>query len=646
MRSKNTLFNKTLYLKQIMRIWPVWSLVSLGGFFVAVAMAMNVVTFNKSRNDLINNFRYAYFNAASIMPAVIMAYVFIISVSVFSYLYSRRSIDFMHSLPVSRGGLYTSTVLAGLTMTAGPFFVWELVFSIGAATKGIFLCGPFFTALWSIISSTIIFFAIGTLASQLVGRFFAQIMMYGVLNFIFAFGESMIDYFARGFLYGVPELFTRKLEFLSPVIYITGHTYYASVYDIVNPMDMGADDALPGKFEGLDVMSYYAIAGLLILAASYFIYKHRKSEAASEVLAFNALKPVVLYVLSGLGAVISTFILSRVFDFANYPLFRLTMVLPFMLLSTVICYFVGKMIIERTVRVFTSRSMINALIFAAVMMCGTFLLSLDIPKIHEYIPESSDVEFAYVEYLDDRYCMFEGEEGLTECVMDVQRKIIDNGPAPLSEWKEVNGYYDMYYGYGVDRIDEYADKVQNFLSITYILKDGSKVARSYPLIVSKDRIEDPDTVEYALDNLLNLEPMREKEFVIDTTPVEYDIWWGNIYFNDYINGDYKDVQISNQDMPLLKEAMLNDLREGNIDRYNILYSDIYEGDYSISVDVNRAVSQYYYNDYMYRYGNGEYEYYKYDQWTQFVLYPGFENVCNMLLDKGYMTMDEYETLKK
>ncbi|MBO7599820.1 MAG: hypothetical protein J6S95_01555, partial [Lachnospiraceae bacterium] len=65
MRSKNTLFNKTLYLKQIMRIWPVWSLVSLGGFFVAVAMAMNVVTFNKSRNDLINNFRYAYFNAAS-----------------------------------------------------------------------------------------------------------------------------------------------------------------------------------------------------------------------------------------------------------------------------------------------------------------------------------------------------------------------------------------------------------------------------------------------------------------------------------------------------------------------------------------------------------------------------------------------------
>ena len=245
MRSKNTLFNKTLYLKQIMRIWPVWSLVSLGGFFVAVAMAMNVVTFNKSRNDLINNFRYAYFNAASIMPAVIMAYVFIISVSVFSYLYSRRSIDFMHSLPVSRGGLFTSTVLAGLTMTAGPFFVWELVFSIGAATKGIFLCGPFFTALWSIISSTIIFFAIGTLASQLVGRFFAQIMMYGVLNFIFAFGESMIDYFARGFLYGVPELFTRKLEFLSPVIYITGHTYYASVYDIVNPMDMGADDALP-----------------------------------------------------------------------------------------------------------------------------------------------------------------------------------------------------------------------------------------------------------------------------------------------------------------------------------------------------------------------------------------------------------------
>ena len=123
MKSKNSFFNKTIFLKNVTLYWPIWGIYALISFIMQPFMLWLVNNWSYFGNGYTDEMKFR-----DLMDAVgFGGYVVLIAfgallsgMALYSYMYNSKSANMIHALPVDRPQLYGTAVISGLAFLIVP----------------------------------------------------------------------------------------------------------------------------------------------------------------------------------------------------------------------------------------------------------------------------------------------------------------------------------------------------------------------------------------------------------------------------------------------------------------------------------------------------------------------------------------------
>lgn len=258
MNLKTSLFNKSVIKSDFKRFWWVSAVLMI---FMALFVLPNTVA-----DYLISggNRNYYYRTDEGLL---VFATAFFLAGMIFSYLHKSNAVSNMHGIPVTRKTQYLSHILAGGILIFIPVFIssaaigFECIYAgaeAGFALKYFYTCSVY-AALAFMMTVFAVMITGNTIAAYV---FSAGIMIFP------AFLISITDYILHNNLYG----YTSDLSGLYEKIYLMGIDNIWSKSSVL-----------------------YIIIILILLAASWILYKIRELESCEEIVVFKHLRPVFMY---------------------------------------------------------------------------------------------------------------------------------------------------------------------------------------------------------------------------------------------------------------------------------------------------------------------------------------------------------------
>lgn len=555
MRSVTSFFNKAIFIKNMKRFWPIWTLYLIAytiGLPVAIASAaQRPVTLISVPQYILNNALYM---------GTIMSFIFgiISALAVFSYLFTARSVGAYHTFPIRREGLFVTNYLSGM--------VWLLLSNVF-----IFLLTLITTSLYGIPQLTVLlqwllmltlqcifFFGFGVFCVMLTGGGFSLVVIYGILNFAAVTLEMLFRYCVSEFTYGISVNGSAIFGVLSPVFEIFSETHVKSI---------GTAPFRSFYYTGWNTMIIYGAAGLLLAVAALFIYKRRHSESASEFIAIPSLRPVFKYFFAFLGStLLGSLFYSVIFGLSrhNASIGAPGPMIFCMALGGFFGYYITAMLLKKSFRVFKTTSFgFLAYTFALIALLMAF--EFDIPGVEKYTPLADQVvslKFNANGVSDE----IEDKEVINRLV-DVQKSLISNKPI-----------YENYVRNNGTNFD-YTDSLS--VNYSYKLKNGRVIMRQYMLYKA---VESNNAIISNLENVLNSkEAIRDRmEETLSLTPNLVSSIAFN-YKDEHSN--YKSIYLNQQIIPdFLINCLQADILEGNLGRVSLVYGNnpsAYTGDCEI-----------------------------------------------------------------
>lgn len=559
MPSKRSFFNAALFQKHLSRFWPLWGGVSLVGamFPLYLQLALMQGIWGMAGIADSGEFRFSLYSiAAWFVPAFTCIYAIFCVMAVWGYLYNTRAVGMLHSLPVDRTCLFVTNTLAAMAMQVIPFAVTGGLLCLIGLGWGFFdlvaVCNTVVTVLFCIL----LFTGIGTLCAMLTGHAFALPVFYVLANFLAWLMELLATNLAHNFLIGVPMMEdVGRLSFLSPIVRI-----YNSVDVYGEHLENGG---MLYHMRGLWVVALYALAGLALLALSWFLYRERHSESAGDVVAFRWLRPIFRYgvaLLSALtvGRLLYEALWREIFQKGDYA-----DALPMgvcLFLGGLLGYYAASMLLEKSRRVFGKRSLPGVGIVAAGAVVVCLLVSVDPFGLEKKIPAWEEIESVSI---SDRGIYSEWSAGehpeQARALRDFHQAIIDD--------------LDYIRAFGPGRELTVGNKIfAHFISLEYKLKDGTTLLRQYDLWMDSDRVDTGGTFENLLSAFYRDPEVRSYDVRIpEGAKLEsIDIFWE--YFDgpsSYMN-TYDHAGGYGWETEELYAALQKDAREGRVPAKNIL----------------------------------------------------------------------------
>jgi ABC-2 type transport system permease protein len=431
MKSRTSFFNPTVLKKDITRFAPAWALYGIGMLMVFVLSDTDFGPY------------YASNMASSTAPMSIvnLFYGLLCAQLLFGDLWNSRMCNALHAMPLRREGWFLTHVLAGLLFSLVPNTVVALI-SIVLVSE-----------LWAVpllwLAATtmqyLFFFGSAVLACLCVGNRFAMGLVYGLLNFFSQIAYWLIDCLYAPLMQGV---IVREDFFLllSPVVTMMEHDYMDVHYSAVHGY---ANLVIESGWGYLGICAALGI-GMPVLAL--LSYRRRNLECAGDFIAFRPLAPVFLLLYT-------LFAGACCFGFAS--LFGGDDNYLFLLLGLVIGFFTGKMLLERTVRVFRKQNLLRFGIFLLVFIASLVVIRTDLLGIVSWIPKASQVETVVLST---------GSRGSYE------NQYLKDSPSDRKLIEDVIALHT----YGVTHPDENENSRQDVhMYISYTLKNGITVEREY-----------------------------------------------------------------------------------------------------------------------------------------------------------------------
>ena len=623
MRSRTSLFNKTIFIKNLTRLWPVWALFSLGGMITAFASytasflkpaEFNAISYLDARS--------VYYN---MIPVGIPLSSFILSViifaNVYSYMYTTRGTVFFHSLPVTRNALFVTNFLSSYIMVIIPQLVGWFIFTILTITKGAFDAKGALLCLYGILAISLVMSSISLVCAQLTGRTSSMVLLNISAHFFFAITGAVISTFYSGFLYGIRSESIPGFNYLSPIVGIMGNIRVSEKSDFVEMTINGNSEevykTLDVVIENLSLVGIYLIAAFVLILISYFLYKARSSESATEVVAFKGVRPILLYSYAAVAAIAGAIILNTILDYSVRSTYNPAKMVAFIIFTTLIAYYVGRMIIERSVRVFTKKTMPGAIVLTVLMIALTAVLASDPAHKVTSVPSVADIDSIVITTSTGEFYLEEGDEELMEYVIETQRKIAEKGDH-YTGLQENNWYFSMGFYYN--------------------LKDGRTEARNYDMSLYKQYLSDPDSLESLLDEFVNTEPVVEKIYHLNGKKLKNDYISVNINLGPE-NGDYYADGIVKDDIQKVRGAILKDVRERKAPPIDIFSMGDYNEEALATLDFMDYIETDRDSDYVYA-GKSmllsdEAAYRMHYFWGRVDVTPEMTNTVNALTELGY-----------
>ena len=110
----------TLFRKNLARFWPLWlTYTVIWALVVPVDLFLQLQSSHRYADTLpgeLEMSQYILGRTFSIAPVMALIFGCLMAMALFSYLCTPRSVGFLHTLPIRRGGLFWTNYLSGLFM--------------------------------------------------------------------------------------------------------------------------------------------------------------------------------------------------------------------------------------------------------------------------------------------------------------------------------------------------------------------------------------------------------------------------------------------------------------------------------------------------------------------------------------------------
>ena len=618
MQSKTSFFNRTLFRKNLTRFWPLWGGASFLGSLFPLALLLQLVRQGGIRDTMASKslaFTEMYYDVAAYgLPIISLIYAILCAMLVWSYLYNARSVGLMHTLPITRTGLFVTNFLSGMAMMLIPYAVTGLLCILISLAYGGFDAVSLLVTILCVLGESFFYFASATFVAFMVGNVFALPAVYFLLHFLAVLLDWLLSMFAGNFIFGLDKWYSGVVEWLSPTVYLENHVWVNSAYETIT-----TQTSLTGAYsetnrltavsmENFWLIGVYALVGVAFLALAYVLYTRRRSESAGDVVAVGWMKPVFRFGLAALAALLGGQALYALF-WSNFQDGRYYDLLPMtvcMLVAGAIGYYAASMLLAKSLRVFRGSWKGLALVAAGcVALCC--VLRFDLLGISRRVPEAGQVENVEFYAAENTYTLYPGEDdALLEQVRSLHKAIV-------ADQDYVRTYEDSdrrYLAVSDDTMTE------TYIRFIYTLNNGLQVERRYSIPLTKYRIKQEGTYDNLLDTLVNSETMKARR--LHAGDDRYTIISGDLYLES--SGDYFDL--SSREAAAVLDAVAKDAAGGTWGD-----SDWFDQNGNNAYALNLELSFTYPDDY----GGTSYD------WINITVRPGMDNTVACLKDLGLIT---------
>ncbi len=515
MKSRTSFFNPTAFKKTITRFAPVWVLYTV--FLLMVLFGIRDERPVFMARDVVD-----------LMEATCwgnLIYAAIVALYLFGDLYNSRLCNALHAFPTRREGWLLTNLAAGVLFSLVPNLVMTCLTSM--------LLWEYAGYVWIWLAVAMLqylfFFGTAVLSALCAGNRLGMAANYGIFHFIVVLLLVLTKLIYEPLLYGVEigeESFFRFL----PLFQMTELGYVKTGYP-----DTGIDLIYLGLVpKGWIHLAICAAVGIVCMVLATLVYRRRQLERAGDFITVKPLAPVFLVIYTvAVGAVFYAF--SEMIGTPSYLL---------MALGLAIGFFTGRMLLSRTLRVFSKRS-VAAFLLLLVAVAGSLVLTkLDPLGITRYVPEADQVESAAIYGTDkisvyrdnygyERFEITDREELLQ--LQDLHRELIKAGPVAT---------------------DEYSCKVM----VQYRLKDGTVIKRTYWV---DTRSSEGQGVKRWLSDARYIFQLNDPQMLYDLFERFYVNWSADKY-GEYMDGTTETDSSNKEQLKGLLDAILADCAAGNM----------------------------------------------------------------------------------
>lgn len=487
MRSATSFFDKTLFRSQLKHTWPLWlGYTALWLFLVPVMLFSALSAYQGSysaadASGLLLN--------AGVRGGVFISFVFglFFAMLSFSHLTQSRATNGFHALPVRRETIFLTAYLTGLFCQLSTILV---TFLLGAAVSA-----PLHLSFWSVTGAAmgsamleaVFFYSFAVLCMMMTGQILAAPVFYFVGNILVPGMEYLLRNFAGNFLYGYSGHTDVALGFLSPPLYMYTMCTEVAIASIETcESDSYYVTAYALDRRSLMILALYALAGLVIALIALLLYRTRKSEMTGSTVAFPWATPIFKYGVAfctavALGQFLYYFLFGQYRSSGNDSLPGTILC---MVAAGLVGYFVAEMLIKKSFRVFRTGAKGAVIVALALVLLGV-AMSFDLTGYEKRVPDESEIESAFY--------TFSGMTNVTTDDADTIRRLTAAHQAIVKNRNEQARIADAWDADTLSQSDH--DDIEPFsLRLTYYLKDGSQLSRSYSLYLRRSDLTAPSSV--------------------------------------------------------------------------------------------------------------------------------------------------------
>lgn len=474
MQSRTSFFNGAVFRKNLTRFAPVMALDTL------LLVIMIMLAWSRPGENRGYYFIDQVSRLISLMGFVNLIYGAVVAQLIFGDLFNSRMCNALHAMPLRRECWFVTNAASGLVYSLIPTAVATLVL-LPLLTKTIFV-GAWKLAFLFFLAANLEFicmFGLAVFSVMMVGSRITMVAGYGLLNFGAPICYWLVDSVYSPLLYGVitPNGLAEKLFPLQYMSRSLVDTDASGIFDSFGRILTGVQ-ATYSLTEGWRSLWWLALAGIVFTLAALILYKHRNLECAGDAVCSRKLIPVFQVLSALFVAVAAEFFLTELVGLGeNQEILKYVL----LFIGLLVGWFAGKMLVERSARVFQLRSFVGLGILAAVLAASMGLTKLDVLRLDERLPAQEDIESVGLSY---NGATFTDSSDIAK-VLQLNKLVLEDR-LPYDQCNAFaleNGDYvsmqDSQAAYWQEGDPIPQVRLRDDLLLSYTLKDGRVIRRKY-----------------------------------------------------------------------------------------------------------------------------------------------------------------------
>lgn len=449
MRSKIFSYNRSLVMQNVRNVGWI-GIVHLLLLFAAIPLRMLMI-YTSQKNGYSPVIRNVFELSNAFQGLIAFTVPVLLAIFLFRYLQTKRSVDYMHSLPLRRETLFWQQMLFGVFMLVIPVIVTVLITAL--------LC-PLPIENMHISAGDLVWWTGEMLLMELF--VFSASVLVGMLTGISVL-QGVFAYILFLFPAGISVLILMNMRYM-----LSGFSadYYLSanlgrIVPFIRFVEL-VDKPL-AAFE----MVRYALAVVVCCVLSIWLYKRRHSEAAGQAIAFPVLQPVFSFGVTFCFMLVGGLYFGETQRSIGWILFGYVA-------FSLVGFFIASAIIEKTWRIF-HRWKEYAIFIVAIMVVGSFT-RFDITGYEKRQPELADIKRVYFgesvyqfeRQAEENYISYVQSDQFLQTTQNIKnvyafhRQLIEDRPTPFAFGENIRP-----------------------VVIGYVLKNGEKMVRTYSIPIDE-----------------------------------------------------------------------------------------------------------------------------------------------------------------